>query len=277
MTADGDETPWWWHQELIDGEDCGRVIEWIDLPQAEQARLLEALRDTVPQREVVDGIESQCVPLFPDEIAEPHLREAALILALGELEAAVQGEPPSEADEWTELRPLIDEALRKVLDAEDVLKTPPLNSQLDHARHARERLRALDFLENFYAGQMPDPEDAAWIREVIREVSFNAFHLGRRFQVVTFKPFEPDAVSGAKSRKGSSIGGEMRKGWRAPKTQEVLRYMKQYLVERKTEGKRENISAAARAARRAGLGTSEQANRKLYHLSKKSCDTSRQM
>ena len=121
--------PWWWIPRLTDGVDKGHVVNWLNESHDFQERLLKALRDAVLQVEDVDGVDRTTRYALPSELEEPHLIAAAAILDEGVLELAVargpdgeaeDADPPSEADLWERVRPLVASALAAIAgDAEN--------------------------------------------------------------------------------------------------------------------------------------------------------------
>lgn len=256
------EGPWWW----ISGEDgSGEMVPWLQMAAEDCRRLLEDLRDAVPTRTVHDGGQEAEVFLMPSEISEPHLKAAAEVLALGELEAASSGHdsPPSEMEQWASLVTKIEAVLR---DAKENGKTRRNLVSLDqHLSEARDRLKALRFTEGFARYEAKDPTERAFVQSILSEGAIHAFHLGWRMRAIDQKPFDDAAYTGKKVRAGARLGGEMTKAPRA-RTTEILSAMAAKIEDQVAKGETRNVTTAARYVfERQRLGTGIDANRRLWH------------
>jgi len=99
---------------------------WLALSQAEQRDLFAALLEGVLKTIVIDGLEKMERHVLPKE-APPEWKGAARILALGELEAAIEEDPPIASASWSSRRTDAENYLRETV--ADCEKKP----KADHA------------------------------------------------------------------------------------------------------------------------------------------------
>ncbi|WP_298359482.1 hypothetical protein [uncultured Litoreibacter sp.] len=90
-----------------------------------------------------------------------------------------------------------------------------------------------------------------------------ALEIGRSYEALLKKKFEPFAVRDMEQQKARMRGAEMRKGQTANSTFEILQNMKRLI-----EDKNLTVSSAANATFKANLGTSAGANRGLWYRHK---------
>lgn len=232
---------------------------WPHLSREEQAGLLQALQDHVPKIIVTEGMERLERHVLPKE-AEDEWKGAAQILTLGELEAAVEGEPPMAIETWAEISGVAREFLSEAA-GEPGQQKPGTAGELsreEHSRKALELLDAIDTSSSWMLGEIDNAEDAAWLSEVIAEIAAHAFVAGRHMQEAWGKPFEVHALRGLKTINAAAEGAQKRKGHVSAEARAVLKEM-QFLI-----NKGHSVSHAADLVKQKGFGSSAAANRKLY-------------
>lgn len=112
--------------------------------------------------------------------------------------------------------------------------------------------------EIVWMSEETEAEDRDWLAEALFSVAVSAFSAGVQAQLAAGKGIELHATRGQKVLRGASDSGKQRRAKTKPKTQAVLELM-QTSVDRG-----HTISAAAKHAFTAGLGTSVGANRKIW-------------
>lgn len=179
-------------------------VNWMELSHEEQVEFLQLVRAAVPFVLVENGMEREQRRALPGEVGNDRARiEAATILYLGELEAAIEGEPPKARENWHEVRRLIDLFLANALVEKEATTGDPEMSRNAHAAAAIEYLNEIDRLSAFLGKEMDTAEDRDWLVETISEVACAAFSAGRHMQATWGKQFESDAVRGEKVAGGS--------------------------------------------------------------------------
>lgn len=239
---------------------------WPTLSLGDQRTLLAALRDGVPKVTVTDGMEQLERHVRPSE-APPEWKGGAQILALGELEAKIEGDPALASSSWSSLRGDAQTYLRETItqcEKQPKAKNAPGElSQEQHCRDSLELLGAIDRVTQRMCAEMDSVADREWLGEIIAEIAEYAFVAGRHMQEAWGKPFEGHAVRGIKTLKSAVEGGEKRKGKLAPDSLKIVAYMQQQIDAGKSQ------SEAAYRAKAKGLGTSQAANLRLYQRMKR--------
>lgn len=234
---------------------------WPNLSPPDQRALFAALLEGVPKITVIDGMEKAERHARPNE-APSEWKGAAKILALGELEAAVEGDPLIASRSWAALRMEAETYLRATIadsDKRPGAKHDPIElSQEQHCRNAVELLASIGRTTTLMCAEMKNDADREWLGEVISEIAASAFVAGRHMQEAWGKPFEGHAVRGLKTLNSAVKGGERRKGKHAPDTPKIIDYMQKLIDAGHSQ------SRAAGLAKQKGLGSSESANLKLY-------------
>lgn len=235
---------------------------WLALSQAEQRDLFAALLEGVLKTTVIDGLEKMERHVLPKE-APPEWKGAARILALGELEAAIEEDPPIASASWSSRRTEAENYLREtVADCEKKPKAdhaPGELSQEQHCRDSLELLAAIDRATKLMCAEMDSDADREWLGEVIAEIAEYAFVAGRHMQEAWAKPFEGHAVRGIKTLKSAVEGGEKRKGKQAAETPLIIACMRELIEAGHSKAR------AAELAYKKGLGKSAIGNRKLFY------------
>lgn len=240
---------------------------WPGLSPSEQRALFAALLEGVPKITVIDGMEKMERHARPKE-APSEWKGAAKILALGELQAEIEGDPAIASTSWASLREEAETYLRETI--ADCVAKPKAGhargelSQEQHCRDSLELLAAIDRTTKLMYAELDAPADREWLGEIIAEIAEYAFVAGRHMQEAWGKPFEGHAVRGIKTLKSALEGGEKRKGKLAPDTPKIAAYMQQQIDAGKSQ------SEAAYHAKAKGLGTSQAANLRLYQRMKRS-------
>ncbi|WP_374308222.1 hypothetical protein [Methylocella sp.] len=238
---------------------------WRHLPVGDQRDLLDALRRDVPKVVVEDGVERVERHALPRELGdgEKEWQGAAKIVALGELEAAVEGDPPPANARWDDLRAEADALLHARIDAETPFAARPRRRKLKELSEEWHAEKAVGALERFnllvaWAGrEMDSDDDRDWLAETIAAVAVEVFTAGRHMQAALGKPVEFDAVRGRKSLAAASEGGKARARMMKHRTSETVAEMRRLIAEGRSKGQ------AARIAFNRGFGPSFDANKKL--------------
>lgn len=235
---------------------------WPSLPPAEQRALFIALLEGVPKIIVIDGVEQTERHVRPNE-APSEWKGAAKILALGELEAEIEGDPPTATTSWASLRTEAETYLRDtVADCERETQGARDAGELSREQHSRTSLDLLAAIEKAtkrMCAEMDSDADREWLAEVMAEIAEYAFIAGRHMQAAWGKPFESHAVRGIKTLKSAAAGGEQRKGKRAADTPLVIACMRDMIEAGHSKAR------AAELAYKKGLGKSAGGNRRLFY------------
>ncbi len=121
-------------------------------------------------------------------------------------------------------------------------------------------LAIFDWLEQFQdaAEDIRSGDGDYSIEDNIIDATESAFEIGRSYEALIKKPFEPHALRGMKTVSSASDGGRIRAGETQKKTRAVLRKMERLILSGKSQ------SNAAKIAFKQGYGSSAEANRKLW-------------
>ncbi len=238
-------------------------IDWTHLEPGDQAELLHQLRSIVPTIEITNGMETETRHRTPEEITgqpgkDQDLRDAAAVLMLGELQAAVEGGPMIASQQWHTVRKDAETFLQQALHMPELTEGDPERSRQRHASEALQTLAHFNSIQTFYASQMESDADKLWLREVFSDANLLAFQAGRQMQIAWGKEFESDAVRGAKTLQSSEAGGRARKNEIAPETQRILDEMKRLIDAGHT------ANSAGTILSKKGVGKSAGANAKLW-------------
>lgn len=209
--AEGKQSPQWGWEPLVRNHNWDEVENWWESQYLQNPKdtnplksLLAELRRIVPVISVVDGMEALERHILCNDPKElwadkEHLKGAAKILQLGELQAAVEGEPENVLDMWNEHRTMVEEHLSEFSsDPEDVVGTAEL-SRATHAQEASELLRHIDNTTEWMCAEFESENDREWFRETAAEIAFAAFVAGRHMQEAWAKEFEHLAAARIKS------------------------------------------------------------------------------
>jgi hypothetical protein len=172
-------------RKLAAAGDYAKIRE-LDLDPPDQAAYLAHLREKVPLR---DGRH-----LLPGEIdgsdpAAEGLRIAAMILARGELAAAV--EFPDDVPPYAELWPGMVAEIRGAIAplADDHQPCGPNDPPATHVARVHSALDQLALLERHYIGTEDDPDRRRMIAEAIAEAAMMGFLAGQHTQIALHAPF----------------------------------------------------------------------------------------
>lgn len=250
------------HWRTLAGAGDWHLIDWIDLPLDERKALLAAIQKALGRREIKHGKESQWRYRRPEEVEGP-LREAACILALGELQASIEmdegdGYPPKASEVWAEHRAMVEAALDELEAAGEATEGDQELSRAAHIAAAREHLAGIDMTTKWMVAECHDEHEKDWLREVIAEVAFTAFEAGRRVQAAGGKDLEALAVRWDRHRE------TLRRNATKNETSAILTAMAKYIA-----GRHSIRNAAKLVHEKDKLGKSADANRKLWARNKK--------
>ncbi|MFG1379705.1 hypothetical protein [Xanthobacter autotrophicus] len=235
---------------------------WPALSPYEQRALFAALLEGVPKISVIDGMEKMERHARPKE-APSEWKGAAKILALGELQAEIEGDPAIASTSWASLREEAETYLRETI--ADCVAKPKAGhargelSQEQHCRDSLELLAGIDRTTKLMYAELDALADREWLGEIIAEVAEYAFVAGRHMQEAWGKPFEGHAVRGIKTLKSAAAGGEQRKGKQAAETPLIIACMRDIIAAGHSKAR------AAELAYKKGLGRSAVGNSKLFY------------
>lgn len=226
---------------------------WDDAHKPSLRALLERLRSVVPRIPVENGMERATRHLKPSDsldlwAGKGHLKPAAEILYIGELEAVVEREPAKASESWSKHREMIAKQLNEYLHSSEPTSGDKSLSRRGHASSALELLSHLDVVEGFARHELTDETDHSWLAELVAEIAFAAFEAGRRTQAAWGKEFERHAVvrvDAIEALKGSTYA---RDAANKEKTQEML-LKQQHAKQLKQKFCRPNMSNAECARR----------------------------
>lgn len=217
MVANDQKPTWEWEPILysaLDAKDEDRCVprsKWDDLDNWLQDQYLEGeaklpalkslldhLRTIVPTITIENGMECTTRHLSPfdgmeDWTGYEHLRRAAEILYLGELEAVVEGEPPHLSDSWANYRNMIEKHLAEYAASSEPTSVGKELSRRAHASTALDLLANIDFVEGLARHELSEEADHHWLSELVSEIAYSAFDAGRHTQAAWGKEFEKHA------------------------------------------------------------------------------------
>lgn len=248
---------------LVRAQDWGALSgRMLFYPQAEQAALLDALRQLVPKTTDVNGTETQTRYMTPAELGQDPRAGAAKILLLGELEAAVRGEPEDAGQTWHRLHGDIRALMEELVGAPEVTKGAKAISRRQHARDALELLGEIERNSRAMILQLDDAEDRRWMAEALAETAALALRAGAKAQAAQGKAIESDAVRGARVISAARQGAQETRQNNSVAKNKRLKRMEELVVSG------QSTARAAEIAYRDGLGPSADANRKLWQRSR---------
>lgn len=151
---------------------------WEELDSADQAALLAYLQAVVPRW---DGRY-----LREDEVVGPGLPEAAKILQVGELEAAIAGDPKTPWREWKATRKRVTAALQPL--AKDNTSTGVDAPPAIHVAQVEEAARQIDRMFGSYLFGITNRKERAFIRTAIARAALAGFSMGQDAQLALRAP-----------------------------------------------------------------------------------------
>ncbi len=242
-----------------------KLIDWERLEPEEQRELLEMLRRDVPKVYDENGMERVERHMRSDDAAATTIhkvwRDAAEILEMGELEAAVEGDPPSDLTVWTQIRASAESLLQEMLISPELTKGSEALSRRQHAADALEYFRNLDFEWSFLRHEM-EVEERDWFDEAASSIASKAFMAGRHLQAVSHKEIEHHAVRGVKVRNGAKAGAERTRRLRNPDMAKRIERMASLVPKL-------GVSGAAAQCERDGLGSQAAVRNSWYRHRRK--------
>jgi len=232
------------------------------------ATLLARLEEIVPKVKVTNRMEKAqryALPTDPNEVwvGKEHFKGAAVILQLGELAAAVYGDPKSVVEEWSDYRDVIITRLENYLEQEEPTTGDAEYSRGHHCLAALEGLGDVQSLMDKADTAFDTDDDLLWLREIMSEIAYLSFDAGRRTQAAWGKDIENLAFMGSKVHEGQKRGGDGRRQSLKQKKSMVLKEMKRL----KEVG--HSIENAARICAEKGIGTSLSANKAMWFRNKR--------
>ena len=243
----------WWPY-CADMDELREFLAWLE-------------RD-VPKITITDRMEELQDFIHPKDAPE-EWRGAAEILLMGELKATVEGDPPSELEEWSETANRTAAIMRTFLADTDDGQTGnskgrgnPL-SRSAHAKDALEYLSRVDRDRKLMCAEIDSdgdtPEDRDWLSAVIAQAALAAFNAGVHAQIAIGKDIEKYALTGKLVQQGAASGGYMRSSAVKHAKDRMLAEMKRLTAVGYS------IRKASQLAKENGHGTSAAANRKAFY------------
>ena len=226
---------WGW-EPLVAEENWDDVENWwkawfLENPDQPDAliALLEALRRAVPTISVENGMErlerrirsSDAPDLWQGRY---NLKGATIILELGELEAAAEGDPMPSSESWAIYRKVIEKHLDQFTRQKEVTSGVEEFSRKAHAEQAQRFLHEIDFSSRFATSEIDFDEDRLWFTEAISEIAYLAFEAGRHTQAAWGKEFEQLAVIRLKNQRRFTQNNEGRAELNAQRALEAKRW-----------------------------------------------------
>jgi len=229
MDEAGSTRGWGW-EPFIEAHQWDDVTDWwmrsyFDNPDepAPLRALLAALLELVPKVQEENRMELRERHLTARDDpkhwrGQEHLKGAAAILDLGELQAAIERYPPEASEAWRKNRKIIEAFLDEFLEGQEVTEGAKDLSRKAHAREARDLLRYTDDVTATLSCEMDSEEDRDWLQEGFAEIANLAFEAGRRTQAAWGKDFEKFAVLHTNQIKRFAHDNEGRDSHNARKT-----------------------------------------------------------
>lgn len=227
---------------MSDWREIAEQRRWADLPWSlgagaesstgETRWLLDRIREDVPLVTVRDGMETTERHARPDEIEVSderarHLQAAAEILALGELEASVEGEPRRPAEQWASTAAEARSRLGRRDPAEMETDEDDISLR-GHVARANEALDHVSWLIAFYREQAADDNEAKWVVEAISEAAETGVRAGVELRAALGKGVEDDLYRRAITY--PSEGGRQRRKSIRPTDDADMRRMDQCIA-----------------------------------------------
>ncbi len=251
---------WWRGYHVMHEDDVGPLRD-----------LLDALRRHIPATWVENGTEREQVPTDPKTV-KTYLRGGAKILWIGELECIAGGEdylsPPE--IEWPSVASDVEAEMLELAEAPEVTEGDVSLSRRSHAKQALDALRGVRMVSaailDVDAGDA-DADGLDRLSELVAELSHLAFSVGIHARAAMGKETERFAVLGKAEapivrarRDGAATGGAEK----AKRHREAREPILQAMLKRISAG--QGVTDAARKAFKIdGLGTSGEANRRLWY------------
>lgn len=251
-------------QRLYEERDWAALEIWFH-HTGERDELIafrDALLRDVPTVPRENGVERRIDPVSV-EAAPAEWKGAATILHEGELEAAIEGTPPTASALWDQERLRVTDILRRLAGEPEVTKGDATMSRKAHIATVMEHLKEFDFAvgvmrsELLRAGEAED--DIRWLMEMVAEIALPIFRAGIHAHAADGKAMEADAVRGKKVYQGAQGSTAVRRQ-KSAKAREARNALMDELIA--------NGQTAANAARilfKRGLGVSELAIRRDYY------------
>lgn len=220
------------------------------------------MRRDLPEVKRENGLEQRTEPISA-EAAPDEWKGAARILHDGELDAAIEGTPPTALALWEQERSRVTEILEHLAGEPEVTDVDASMSRGAHIAMVMEHLRGFDFALSFMRGELlrvgETDDDIRWLNEMVAEIALPVFRAGIHAHAADGKAMEADAVRRKKVLTSAREGGAKRARANA-ETKETCFAAMQKLIDAG-----HSIANAARLAHKDGIGVSEGANRRTYY------------
>lgn len=189
-----------------------------------------------------------------------------------EIEYVVHGGPPTAREEWAGRTVEARRVLRAFLEEPEMTGGAAALSRRSRASDALELLEEVDRLASMMSrapyddedleseskGSSPPEHEQRWLLECFADIAAHAYDAGRYLQAAIGKEIESHALRGMKTLAASKQSAQQQKGKIAPRSAKILEIMREKIANGAS------ASAAAKFTFNAGLGTSVEANRKLW-------------
>lgn len=254
-------------QEMYAARDWVALQNWWPHCEDQHARraFFKRLVADVPKVLKANGLE-ELQQHARTKDAPDAWKGAALILELGELEASLTGPVPDPIEELSRERRRVTQELEALMQIDEPTEGSPELSQAGHIHQVFEQFRELDKIVAIATSEIDEdrlrPNDRRWVKMLIAEAFLCGFHTGAHARAALMKDFEKAAVSGARTLAGGQSGGRKKREVYKDRNGAIIARMERSIA------RGYSIAAAADGAFKAGLGTSAEANRKLYYRSR---------
>lgn len=224
--------------------------------QSTAREYLAILKEEVPTKLLQNGMEAQEVRVRSEEL-EGRQKQAAEILELGELEAFVEGDPPTAQEACIQLRESVLGAFESRLIEGEITDGDEQLSRAAHLDRMKSHFANLDAQTEWALSQVHE-EERRWVREVIAEATIDAFLAGSEARSFYGKNAEKLAVRALNYRNTASLGGKLKGAANKPQREAILAAMAAY------RNRGHSLGNAAELTAKQGLGTSKDANKKMW-------------
>jgi hypothetical protein len=170
-------------QRLYEKRDWAALEVWFH--HTEERDQLIAFRDALvrdlPKVGRENGTERRIEPVLAKE-APAEWKGAASILHDGELDAAIDGTPPTAVVLWDQERLRVTDVLERLAGEPEVTSGDATMSRSAHIATALEHLKEFDFAVGFMRSELlrvgDADDDMRWLNEMVAEIALPIFRAG---------------------------------------------------------------------------------------------------
>lgn len=238
-----------------------RLIEWTALDEGDQYILYRYLRRQLRRKDFDDGLEITNDYIRIQDAKNESEKRAAFIF--GELRHLYEPEPNWLLDAEKLAKQTLADAGVSPLDKDGYLKDAEAYKTNSVEWHAQLVLHHLKWFNNYANIELvnednPELIDNEELQTWMADSAKEAYYLGAHIRAIQGKEFEYHAMRGIKTQESASKGGQAREGKLGKHTKSVLGTMEPLIRDGHT------AANAGRIAFRKGLGTTAEANRRLW-------------